>query len=58
MDRQDRFEPIQGWLTNGSAPIKPSLSQVSQNADGIGAVHKQTRYLGAIFTPFVSSRPL
>jgi CHAT domain-containing protein len=19
MDRQDRFEPIQGWLTNGSA---------------------------------------
>jgi len=29
--------------TNGSAPSKPSLSHVPQNADGIAAVHKRAQ---------------
>jgi hypothetical protein len=28
------------WVTNGSAPSKPSLSHVFQKADGTAAVHK------------------
>ena len=35
------------WVTNGSTPTRPSLSQVPQKANGIAAAHKQARQLGA-----------